>query len=131
MPFSVFFLIHRLVPTLMNLCFGFAAPIRCFAVFFLTSNMMVKRHSDFLVLCFLTGVDFIGALVMLSVTHSGVYTIAASRISLRLFWLSHLPACWYIFLCCSKNCVQKKKNWIMIGQYQYSSCDLQDVIIVT
>ena len=56
MPFSFFLFVRRLVPTLMALCFYFEATIRRFSVFCLTSNMLVKRHSDFLALGFLTGV---------------------------------------------------------------------------
>ena len=57
------------------------------------SNMLVKRQSDLLALGFLTGVDVICILGLLSVTHSGVETIAASIISLRFCWSSHLPEC--------------------------------------
>ena len=113
-----FFLVHRLVPTFMVLRIDFAAPIRCFAVFFLTSNMLVKRHSDFLALGFLTDDDVIATLVLLSVTPSLVDTIAESRIYLRYCWSSHLPACWYIFSCCSYICVQNNTCCIIIGQYQ-------------
>ena len=115
----------------MALCLDFSAPTRRFSVLFLTSNMLVKRHSDFLVLGFLTGVDVIGTLVLSSVTPSGVNTIASSRISLRFFGLhTYLHVDIYI-LCCSNICVQKKTFFIMIGQYQYSSYDPQDVVIVT
>ena len=108
MPFSFFFFVHRVVTNFMALCFGFAAIIRRFAVFGLISNMLVKRHSDLLALGFLTGVDIIGTLGILSVTPSGFYTIAAYRISLNLCWSSHLTACWYILfmlfiLLCSKE----------------------------
>ena len=77
----------------MNLRFDYAATIRRFAVFVLTSNVLVNKHSDFLALGFLTGVDVIGTLGFLSVTPYGVDTIAASRISLRFYWSSHLPVC--------------------------------------
>ena len=69
------------------------ATIRRFSVVGLTSNMLVNKHSDFLALGFLTGVYVIGTLGILSVTPSGVDTIAASRISLSFCWSSHLPAC--------------------------------------
>ena len=82
-----------LVPTFMDLRLYFAAPIRRFAVFGLTSNMLANKHSDLLVLGFLTGVDVIGTLGLLSVTSSGVYTIAVYIIFLRFCWLSHLPEC--------------------------------------
>ena len=77
----------------MALCLDFAATIRRFAVFGLTSNMLVKRRSDYLEFGFLAGFYVIGVSGLLSVTPSGVDTIAASKISLRLFWSSHLPAC--------------------------------------
>ena len=64
----------------MDLCFYFAAPIRRFAVLFLTSNMLVKRHSDFLALYFLAGVDVIGKLGMSYVAFSIVDTIEAYSI---------------------------------------------------
>ena len=96
MPYSFFFWVHRLLPTLMALCFDFWAPIQCFDAFGLASNMLVKRHSDFLAL-FFNGVGVIGISGLLSVTPYGVDTIAASRISLRFCWPSNLPACWYIF----------------------------------
>ena len=41
----------------MALSFDFAATIRRFAVFGLTFNMFLNKHSDFLELVFLTGVD--------------------------------------------------------------------------
>ena len=77
----------------MDLRLDFAAPTRRFAVFFLIFNMLVNKHSYFLALGFLAGVDVTGTLGMSSVTSPGVYTIAASRTSLRFCWLSHLPAC--------------------------------------
>ena len=46
---------------------------------------------------FLTGVDVIGKLGLSSVIYSGLDTMSESRISFRLCWWSHLPACWYIF----------------------------------
>ena len=97
MPF-LFFLFHCLVPIFMALRFDFAATIWRFVVFGLTSNMLVNKHHDFLALGFLTGVDVIGTLRMLSVTPYGVDTLSASRISFRSFWSSHLPACLFIYL---------------------------------
>ena len=67
----------------MALRFYFAAPTRRFAVFILTFNMVVNKHSDFLALGFFTGVDVIGKLGMSYVTSYVVDTIAASLISLR------------------------------------------------
>ena len=72
----------------MDLRFDFAATIRRFSVFGLTSNMLVNKHSDFLALYFLTSVDGIGALGLLYMTPSIVDIISAYKISLR-----HLPAC--------------------------------------
>ena len=46
----------------MALRLDFAATKQCFAVLGLTSNMFVNKHSDFLALGFLTGVDVIGTL---------------------------------------------------------------------
>ena len=71
----------------------FVAIIRRFAVFGLTSNMLVKIHSDLLALGFLNGVDVIGSLGISHVTASVVDTISASIIFLRFCWSSHLPAC--------------------------------------
>ena len=90
--FRFVFLVHRLLPNLMALSLEFAATIRRFTVFGLTCNMLVKRHSDFLALGALTGVDAIGALGILYVTPSGVDTTASFIISLRFCWSSHLPA---------------------------------------
>ena len=80
------FLVHWLVPNFMALRYDFANTIRRFAVFFLTSSMLVKRHSVFLALGFLNGVDVIGTLGLLYVSPSGVDTIAVSRISLSFCW---------------------------------------------
>ena len=74
-PFRFIFLVHWLVPNFMALRFDFANTIRRFAVFGLTSNMLVNRHSDFLELGFLTGVYGIRTLGLLSVTPSRVDTI--------------------------------------------------------
>ena len=77
----------------MALCSDFAATIQRFTIFGITSNMLVKRHYDFLALVFLNGVDAIGKLGLLYVTPIGVETIAAYSISLRFCWSSHLPEC--------------------------------------
>ena len=82
-PFRFDFSVHRLLPTFMSLHLDFTATKRRFAVLGLTSNMVVNKHSDFLALGFLTGFDVICTLVLLSVTPYGVYSRAASRISLR------------------------------------------------
>ena len=66
----------------MALRFYFADPTRRFVVLFLTSNMLVKRHRDFLALGFLTAVDVIGTLGLSYLTSYGVKTIAAYIISL-------------------------------------------------
>ena len=70
-----------------------ADPIQCFDVLGLTSDMFVNKHSDFLALAFKTGVDVICKLRLLSVTPSGVYTIAASRMSFMFCCSQHLTAC--------------------------------------
>ena len=69
--------------TFMDLQLDYAATKRCFAIFGLTSSMLMKIHSDFIALSFLTGVYCIGILGLLSVTPSGLDSIAASIISLR------------------------------------------------
>ena len=66
----------------MDLGLDFAATKRRFAVLGLISNMVVNKHSDLLALVFLTVVDLIGTLGLLSVTTYGVDSISASRISL-------------------------------------------------
>ena len=76
-------MVHKLLQTFMALRLYFVATIRRFAVFGLTSNMLMRRHSDFLVLDLLTGVDAVGTLGLLSLNLSGVDSRAASRISLR------------------------------------------------
>ena len=92
MPFFIF-LVHWLVPTIMALRFYFTSTIRRFAVFGLTSNMFANKHSYFLALGLLTGVDVIGTLRLLSVNPYVVDNIEASRISLIFCWSSHLRAC--------------------------------------
>ena len=67
----------------MDFRFNFAATKRRLAVVGLTANIFVNKHSDFLALGFLTGVDVICTLGLLSVIHSGVDSISASIISLR------------------------------------------------
>ena len=67
----------------MALRLDFASTKRRFSAVGLTSNMLVKIYSDFLALGFLTGVDVIVTLGLLSVTLYGVDTISESRISLR------------------------------------------------
>ena len=49
----VFLLVHRLLTTLMALQFDSAAQTQGFTVFFLTLNILVNKHSDFLVLGYL------------------------------------------------------------------------------
>ena len=69
----------------MALRLDFSATIRRFSVFGLTSNLLGKRHIDFLALAFLTGVYVRGTLGLTPVTPSRVNTIAALRISFRFF----------------------------------------------
>ena len=69
----------------MALRLDFAATKIRLAVVGLTTNMFVNKHSDFLALGFLTG-DYVKCtLGLLYVTTSGVDSIAASIIYLRLF----------------------------------------------
>ena len=67
----------------MDFRLDFSAKKRRLSVVGLKSNMFVNKHSDLLALGFLTGDYFICTLGLLSVTYSGVDSIAASRISLR------------------------------------------------
>ena len=92
LTFSLALLFHMLLPTFMDLSLDFADPTQRFAVLFLTFNMLVNKHSDFLALGFLTGVDVIGKLGLSYVTSSGVDTITASRTPLRFCWSPHLSA---------------------------------------
>ena len=97
MSFSFFKLVYRILQTLMDLCFDFTAPTRCFDVLFSTSNMLVNKQSDFLALGFLTFVWVIRKLGLIFVIYSGVDTISAPIIPFGFCWSSHLSACWYIF----------------------------------
>ena len=98
MPFSFWSFFQRLLHTFMALRLDFSATKQRLAVLGWTSNMFVNKHSDFLELGLLTGDDFKCTLGLLSVTPSGLDSIAAYIISFRFCWSSHLPACWYIFL---------------------------------
>ena len=66
----------------MDLRLNFIATEQRFAVLGLTSYMFVNKHSDFLALGFLDGVDVICTLGILSLNPSGVDIRAASKISL-------------------------------------------------
>ena len=85
MPFSFCFLGPQAITHFHGSEFLFCSYNTTFAVLFLTSNMLVNKHSDFLALGFLNGVDVIGTLVLSYFTPSGVDTIEASRIYLRFF----------------------------------------------
>ena len=63
-----------------DLRLDFAATKRRLAVLGLTSNMFVNKQSDLLALGFLNGDDVICTLGLLSMTPSGVDSIAASII---------------------------------------------------
>ena len=91
MPFLFYSIFHRLLSALMALRFDFEQPTQQIAVIFLTFNMLVKRYSDFPAFGLLTVVWVIGKLGLSSVIYSGEETIAASRISLKFCWPSHLP----------------------------------------
>ena len=92
-----FFNAYGVVPDLFYLRFDSAAPTRRVAVLFFTSYMLVKRHSEFVSLGFLTGVDVMVHMGLLLVHNYVVETIESSIISLNCCWLSHLPACLYNF----------------------------------
>ena len=53
-------MVHWLVPTFMALRLDFAATIRRFSVFVLTSNIFLNKHSYFLETGLFNGVDAIG-----------------------------------------------------------------------
>ena len=129
--FFVFFLVHWLVPDFMALCSDFAATIQRFTIFGITSNMLVKRHYDFLALALFTGVYVIVTLILLSVTLFGVDTIESSRIYLRFCWSSHLLECWYIFFMLFIH-LSSKENLVPIDRsVPMVSYDIQNVMIVT
>ena len=83
---------------LIDLRLDLAAPTWRVAVLFFTYNMLVKRHSDFLAIGFLTGVDVMGYTGLSLVNILGVETTLASIMTFNCFWSSHLPACLYNFL---------------------------------
>ena len=85
MPFSFCLIGPQAITQFHGSAFGFCTTKRSFAVFFLTFNMLVNKHSDLLALGFLTAVDVICTLWLSSVTSSGVDTIAASMIFFRVF----------------------------------------------
>ena len=58
---------HTVVPDFITLRFDLVDPNRQIADLFFTSNMFMKRRSDFLALCFLTGVGVMGYMGLLSV----------------------------------------------------------------
>ena len=73
-PFCFCFNTHGVVLDLIDLIFDLAAMTRRVAVLFFKSNMLVKRHSDFIALGLLTGVDVMRDMGLLSVNNSGVET---------------------------------------------------------
>ena len=77
---------HDVVPALIALHFDLAARTRQITAFFFTHNILMKIHSIFLVLGFLTGIGVMGDLGLLLVNPPGVETIAALRIALYCFW---------------------------------------------
>ena len=92
-PFRIFFLVQRILTTFTALLLDFPAKKRRFAVLGIISNMFVNKHIYVLALGFLTGVDVIFTLGLLSVTPYGADSRAASKTSLRFFLSSLLPAC--------------------------------------
>ena len=73
---------HGRVTYLIALRYDLEAPTQRVSVFFFTSKMLVKRHSDFIALGLLNGVDFMRDMGLPLVNTSVVETIAPSRISL-------------------------------------------------
>ena len=69
-PFRFFLLVHTLFPTLMALRFYFADSTWRIAVLFLTSNLLVNKHSDILALGLLTVVCVTLKPGLISVTSS-------------------------------------------------------------
>ena len=69
-PFRFGFSAHGVVPDLIALLFNLSAPNQRIAVFFFTSNILVKRNSDFLALDLLTGVGVMGDMGLLLVNPS-------------------------------------------------------------
>ena len=65
--FRFYFNAHGVVPYLIVLRSDLEAPTRRVAVLFFTSNMLVKRHSDFIALSLLDDVDVMGYMELLSV----------------------------------------------------------------
>ena len=72
LTFRFFFNAHGVVPDLIALRLDLAAPTRRVALFFFTYNILAKRHSGILAFGFLTGVDVLGYIGLLSVNHSVV-----------------------------------------------------------
>ena len=70
--FHFVFFSHSVVPALIDLRFDLAAMNLRIEKLFFTSNMLVKIHSDFLALGFLTGVGVMGSLGLLLVNTSGL-----------------------------------------------------------
>ena len=93
--------------------------------------MLVKRHSGFLALGFLIGVDDLEDIVLTLVNPSGVKTMVASRISFNCCWLSQLPSYLYNFLMFQDICVQIEHCFLRIGKYQWSVHDILDMMITT
>ena len=58
---------HGVVPALIFMCFDLSAPTQRTAVLFFTYNMVVKRHSTFIALGFLSVVGFMGYMLLVSV----------------------------------------------------------------
>ena len=131
LPFRFFFNSHVVVPYLITLCLDSAYPTRRVAVFFLTPNMLVKIHSGFLSLGFLTGADVMGDMVPSLVNTSGVETIAASGIFLSWCWSSHLPAFLYNFWCFQDISVHIYHWCLSIGQYQWFVLNISYAVIAT
>ena len=95
---SLFSIAHGVVPDLFALRLNLVAPTRQISVFFFTSNMLVKRHSDFIALGFLTSAGVMGYMGLLLINPSVIDTTASSSISFNCCWSSHFPECLYNLL---------------------------------
>ena len=101
MTFSFCFIGPQGITHFHGSAFGFCSSNTTFCCFmFLTYNMLVNKHNDFLALGFLNGVDVIGILGLLFMRSCRFNTIAASR--------THLRAYWYIFFMLFKHLCSKE-----------------------
>ena len=117
MPFT-FLLVHSIFPTLMALRFDFEYSTLRIAVLFLTSNMLVNKHSDFLEL-------FLEFCLGYTKTRTDISDFLWSRNHFSLnniltFFVGHhtYQHVDISFLYYSKNCAQNNPCCALIDQYQ-------------